>query len=351
MLGAVLALLLLAAKVQAEYSEELVVQPFGYGQLLTVFAFEQAFPLPSSPSRINSYGYFPRPIVELVNEYELAELQLTMTVGRWMFDEWGMPPHGMQAAPTGIYMHARMADDGAWKQLVASLAGLFCASLNLADELLTGEPRLILPPSDPLNIASVNPDGYRLRMTEMPREAVCTENLTPFLKLLPCTNKAGVASLINPLKVFNSRFHSMSVLVQVLCSDAACAEKRVLLRQTLSMVFNWSLWNPEHLNWTLKDIFERSLGPQIDFAKQSAIHLVLPASLKHLASAVHSESTSVSGDFVRHTYLGSDSTTQLASLPSSERPDRDAVERRQASLGHSGCLCKGPDRRLSFNHR
>ena len=304
-----LVLLLLAAKAYAEYSEELVVQPFGYGQLLTVFAFEQTFSLPPLSSRINSYGYFPRPIVELVNEYELAELQLAMTIGRWMFGEWGMPPHAMQAAPTGVYMHAWMADDAKWKQLMASLSGLFCASLNLADELVTGEPRLILLPNDPLNVASINPDEYRPRMTEMPREAVCTENLTPFLKLLPCTNKAGVASLINPLKVFNSRFHSMNILVQVLCSDATCTEKHILLKQTLSMVFNWSLWNPEHLDWTLKDIFERNFGPQIDFARRSAVHLVLPVNLKHLANTVHSESTPISTHFVRQTYLRNNSTS------------------------------------------
>lgn len=34
----------------------------------------------------------------------------------------------------------------------------------------------------------------------LPREAVCTENLTPLMRLLPCRQRAGLATLLNPLK-------------------------------------------------------------------------------------------------------------------------------------------------------
>ncbi len=42
-------------------------------------------------------------------------------------------------------------------------------------------------------------------MAVLPREAVCTENLTPWLKLLPCRDAAGLASLLaNRQRLFAS---------------------------------------------------------------------------------------------------------------------------------------------------
>lgn len=35
----------------------------------------------------------------------------------------------------------------------------------------------------------------------MPREAVCTENLTPWLRLLPCRDVAGLGALLHGPKV------------------------------------------------------------------------------------------------------------------------------------------------------
>ncbi len=38
--------------------------------------------------------------------------------------------------------------------------------------------------------------GPAWHVGSLPREAVCTENLTPWLKLLPCTGKAGLAAVL-----------------------------------------------------------------------------------------------------------------------------------------------------------
>ncbi len=48
---------------------------------------------------------------------------------------------------------------------------------------------------------------------QLPTENVCTENLTPFLKLLPCKNAKGLATLLNPLAVFSANFHGLGVHV------------------------------------------------------------------------------------------------------------------------------------------
>lgn len=52
-----------------------------------------------------------------------------------------------------------------------------------------------------------------LRHASLPAEHVCTENLTPFLKLLPCKSAAGIASLLNPHRVFDADWHGMGIHV------------------------------------------------------------------------------------------------------------------------------------------
>lgn len=50
----------------------------------------------------------------------------------------------------------------------------------------------------------------------MPSEHVCTENLTPFLKLLPCKSLSGIASLLNPHRLFDADWHGLGVHVRYL---------------------------------------------------------------------------------------------------------------------------------------
>lgn len=49
----------------------------------------------------------------------------------------------------------------------------------------------------------------------MPEEAVCTENLTPWTKLLPGRDQSGFGLLLNPLTIYNSLFHSMGALARI----------------------------------------------------------------------------------------------------------------------------------------
>lgn len=53
----------------------------------------------------------------------------------------------------------------------------------------------------------------------LPREHVCTENLTPFFKLLPCKNEAGLAALLHPESVFDVAYHAMHTYVSVRCAN------------------------------------------------------------------------------------------------------------------------------------
>jgi GPI-anchor transamidase subunit T len=54
---------------------------------------------------------------------------------------------------------------------------------------------------------------HRLIHASHPSENICTENLTPFLKLLPCKSRSGIASLLNPHRLFDADWHGISIRV------------------------------------------------------------------------------------------------------------------------------------------
>lgn len=71
----------------------------------------------------------------------------------------------------------------------------------------------------------------------LPREVVCTENLTPFLKLLPCKGKAGISSLLDGHKLFDASWQSMSIDVKPIC-EAGSTECQLQITQTIDMVLD-----------------------------------------------------------------------------------------------------------------
>jgi len=54
---------------------------------------------------------------------------------------------------------------------------------------------------------------HELFHVAVPSDTVCTENLTPFLKLLPCKSSAGIASLLNPHRLFDADWHGLGIHV------------------------------------------------------------------------------------------------------------------------------------------
>lgn len=94
-----------------------------------------------------------------------------------------------------------------------ALAGLFCASLNGMDNQRTTSPTRAFPPSGDLPLLP-SPHTHALRHATLAAEHVCTENLTPFLKLLPCPGRAGIAALLAPHKIFDTNWHGLGMHVR-----------------------------------------------------------------------------------------------------------------------------------------
>lgn len=71
----------------------------------------------------------------------------------------------------------------------------------------------------------------------LPHEVICTENLTPFLKLLPCKGKAGISSLLDGHKLFDASWQSMAIDVRPVC-PADGSECLLEIEQTVDMVLD-----------------------------------------------------------------------------------------------------------------
>ncbi|KHN84803.1 ATP-dependent DNA helicase Q5 [Toxocara canis] len=121
----------------------------------------------------------------------------------------------------------------------------------------------------PLGLAS-STDHNLLRYGALTGENVCTENLTPWRKLLPC-KQTGLSMLLNPIKLYSSVFHSMSVHVMRVCKAGmhACAE-RARVELNLNMVSDVNL-RYRTLDWSIHELFGRKLDSKCMVADSSAI--------------------------------------------------------------------------------
>ena len=103
--------------------------------------------------------------------------------------------------------------DARWLTLTNALSGLFCASLNFIDSTRTIRPVNTFEPEG----VHKSIDNLQLLHGTLPHEVVCTENLTPFLKLLPCKGKAGISSLLDGHKLFDATWQTMAIDVRPIC--------------------------------------------------------------------------------------------------------------------------------------
>jgi phosphatidylinositol glycan class T len=134
----------------------------------------------------------------------------------------------------GIWLTINRAN-AKWLTLTNALSGLFCASLNFIDSTRTIRPVRIFTPEG-IHPQSSLPNLHLLHGT-LPHEVVCTENLTPFLKLLPCKGKAGISSLLDGHKLFDASWQTMAIDVRPVChgDDSTCVLE---MEQTVDMVMD-----------------------------------------------------------------------------------------------------------------
>ncbi len=111
---------------------------------------------------------------------------------------------------------ARAAGDDAWMRLLQSAGAHLCASLSLADESKTSfewvAARSAAGAAGGAGVGESKGEGPRPRLARralLSREPVCTENLTPWLALLPGAGAVGLASLLHSTTVFDHSYLSL----------------------------------------------------------------------------------------------------------------------------------------------
>ncbi len=134
-----------------------------------------------------------------------------------------------------LFLRRRIRAFARWITLTNALSGLFCASLNFIDSTRTTRPVLSFDPAGDHPVSSL--PGLHLLHGTLPREVVCTENLTPFLKLLPCKGKAGISSLLDGHKLFDASWQSMAIDVRPVCPSNG-EECIIEMEQTVDMVLD-----------------------------------------------------------------------------------------------------------------
>ncbi|XP_073467196.1 GPI transamidase component PIG-T-like, partial [Aquarana catesbeiana] len=116
-------------------------------------------------------------------------------------------------------------------------------------------------------------DHHLLRYATLPREIVCTENLTPWKKLLPCGSKVGLASLLEAERLYYSSYHSQSVHIRPICREPDCSEVSWELRQSLTVVFDMYTNGQGKRDWSIFKMFARTVTEPCPLATQSKIYV------------------------------------------------------------------------------
>jgi len=237
-----------------QFSEELLLRPLPDSKLLAHFEFTFEAPWPNNNSA-DHYRLLPRSMVRIIKRYQVNEMHLSFTQGRWMYSKWGLPTI---PAPPGSELWAYFMPQNnttpeeqqervteLWRGASTTLSGLYCASLGQLKTTATCSPS-----------RSFNPQGKvynnnMMRYGVLPREGVCTENLTPWLKQLPCGDHSGIGALLNPIRLYDVHWHSLGIHTTKLIkydSDGKLTQK-LILKQTLSVILDRTQ------EWTLNSLF------------------------------------------------------------------------------------------------
>lgn len=252
------------ARADNKFTEELLIRPLASGHIHSHFEFTTTWSSPEISEAIHHYrdfefahyDLFPRALGELVERYHVRELHLSLTQGLWRHRKWGYP---VVDAPPGAQLWVWFTPttddlDQTWRDLVNALSGLICASLNFIDSTNTVSPELSYRPQGVADSWYASNSSY-MRYAALPRENVCTENLTPWKKLLPCDSQSGLVALLHPGKLYTAHYHSLSLHLRPSCQDTECHSSQLELVQALSLVQLPDTSPEGYQDWTLHHLF------------------------------------------------------------------------------------------------
>lgn len=225
--------------------EYLELKPLKGNNLLASFQFEANSTTDLYPNEndIQHYNIFSKALGTILKGTNTRELHLRFGHGWYDAELNGkLIKDGKVSGGTGVELWATIESleksnaYEEWIKLVNSLSGMFCASLNFIDESSTTYP-INMFNNDPENLEKVNLQGNLFNFrSALPREPICTENLTPFLILLPTKGRAGISTLLAGNKMFNAEWSSMAVDVTTECSSEN--DCKLVMKQEINLILN-----------------------------------------------------------------------------------------------------------------
>ncbi|XP_013194759.2 GPI transamidase component PIG-T [Amyelois transitella] len=251
-----------------DFKEEILIKPLPPTHLYTYFQFITSI---NNQSSFQHSHLSSRSLGEVITRFQVEELHLTLTEGQWRHQQWGYPV--LDAAP-GAELYAWFEPDVTdvdeqWRKLSATLSGIFCASLNFIDNFNTVMPQMALWPTGAVKTAQ-NVTSH-LRYSSLPREIVCTENLTPWKKLLPCESSKGFSSLLNSRLIHNTNYHSIGVHIRKICSNEDCTATYLEIKQTVALVYDSKIVNS--IDWSFRKLFGQGLPGACPLSSASMVYV------------------------------------------------------------------------------
>ncbi|EOR00279.1 hypothetical protein E3P89_00946 [Wallemia ichthyophaga] len=232
------------------FDEFLSIKPLQDGRVDTAFNFT------ISDQDISPHSHlFPLPLVNLLTspELDIDELHLSLSAGRWDYDKWHYPTFpqlGSSGAEVWV-SHKSDRSQEKWNRVVHRISGLFCASLSTSDNT----NHLLL-------------DDKTWTYAQISSQLPCTENLTPFIALLPCKSAAGLGQLLNPHKIFDADYHSLALSMFNQGSGARLEIK-------VEAVFNPARVDQQR-QYSTKAMFDRTVKQKCELADSSMVYFGLP---------------------------------------------------------------------------
>ncbi|KAL7288936.1 hypothetical protein TKK_0016899 [Trichogramma kaykai] len=253
------------------FDEELMLKPLPNGFLYAYFQFTTRWEASNNQQTWKHTHLFPRGLAEIIGRHNVDEMQISLTEGLWKYKKYGYPFHNAgPGAEVTTWFNKEVSDvDKEWKGLTNALSGLLCASLNFVNPSNSFSPQFSFRRSGAMEKESRN--SSHLRYSSLPRETACTENLTPFKKLLPCDSRKGLAVLLNSAFIHNTNYHSIGIYFRSICSNAECTQRSVELKQTVSLVYDTVTFDTK--DWSIRKLFGIGIKGACPLANISNIYV------------------------------------------------------------------------------